>query len=471
MKRTSVFLLLAILSLSPPHVAGDDQPHVLADLLMDADGKRFAVIFPKFKVLGEQGLPVLTSEINRKLPADANPEAKEKLAKRQANAAVALLLMNQSDKVWPHLKHSPDPTLRSYLIERLGPGGVYPRVLIARLEQEQEVSVKRAILLSLGGFDLDRLSLAERRSHLPLLLQLYRDDPDPGIHGAAEWLLRQWHGSDDLKAIDKGLATGKIEGIRKWYVNRQGQTMVVIPKPGEFWMGEGKERHRMWSYRSYAIASKKVTVDQFLRFRKEHEIYTPSAPTGDCPVNQVSWYDAAAYCNWLSEQEGIPQEQWCYQPDNEGKYAVGMTMAPDYLQRTGYRLPTEAEWEYSCRAGAATSCFFGESGDLLVNYAWYGANSLGKSHPVGLLKSNDLGLFDMHGNDWEWCQDAYKEYGKVGKSMAEKDINIVNNSIRAMRGGSFFNPASDVRSANRISNVPSNRGDYYGIRVARTFAP
>ena len=115
------------------------------------------------------------------------------------------------------MKHSPDPTLRSYLIERLGPGGVDPKVLTARLEEEQEVSVRRAILLSLGEFGLDRLSLAERRNLLPRLLQLYRDDPDPGIHGAAEWLLRQWQAADELKEIDKGLATGKVEGKRQWY--------------------------------------------------------------------------------------------------------------------------------------------------------------------------------------------------------------------------------------------------------------
>ncbi len=102
-----------------------DQPQVLADLLMDADEKQFAVIYPKFKDRGEQGLPLLTGEIDKKLPSDlpSSDDKREKLAKRQANAAVALLRMNQPEKVWPLLKHSPDPRVRSYLIHRLSPTG------------------------------------------------------------------------------------------------------------------------------------------------------------------------------------------------------------------------------------------------------------------------------------------------------------------------------------------------------------
>ena len=154
--------------------------------------------------------------------------------------------MGKGEKAWPLLKHSPDPTLRSYLMERLGPGGADAKRLVARLKEEKEVSVKRAILLSLGEFGLDRLSLAERKSYLPWLLELYREDADPGIHGAAEWLLRQWQGSGEMKAIDKGLATGKVGGKRQWYINRQGQTMVVVPKPGEFWMGEEGRPGYLW---------------------------------------------------------------------------------------------------------------------------------------------------------------------------------------------------------------------------------
>src|SRR5262249_29812240 len=158
-------------------------------------------------------------------------------------------------------------------------------------------SARRAILLSLGEYGLDSLSQVQRQNLMPRLLQLYRDDPDPGTHGAAEWLLRQWQMEEELRKIDKDLATGKVESKRQWYVNRQGQAMMVVANAGEFWMGGGEERHRKQIGRSFAIASKEATVEQFRRFSREALRFFPLAPSKDCPVIGVTWYDAAAYCN------------------------------------------------------------------------------------------------------------------------------------------------------------------------------
>jgi formylglycine-generating enzyme required for sulfatase activity len=241
-------------------------------------------------------------------------------------------------------------------------------------------------------------------------------------------------------------------------------------------MGDGGKRRRIRIDWSFALASKEVTVEQFRRFRRNYEPAEPLAPpTAECPANMVSWYDAAAYCNWLSEQEGIPKEQWCYEPNKEGKYNEGMKLAPNYLKRTGYRIPTEGEWEYGCRAGAVTRFSCGDSEELLDKYAWFTVNSRNKSHPVGSLKPNDLGLFDMHGSVWEWCQDVYREDGKGGGGKATGDvkdiISIYSKDYRVLRSGSFYSLALGVRSSTRFGDLPWQPYNSFGFRPARTFTP
>jgi tetratricopeptide (TPR) repeat protein len=177
----------------------------------------------------EDGRQMTASVWQRPLIREAD---RAKRAKERANTAVALLRLNHGGEVWPLLKHSPDPTVRSYLIERLGPCGTEPQVLLARLEDGPGVSVRRALLLSLGQFSEAQLPPAERQRLLPRLAQLYREDPDPGIHGAADWLLRKWQAQDRLRDIDQALTTGRVEGNRHWYVNRQGLTLPLVPRRG-----------------------------------------------------------------------------------------------------------------------------------------------------------------------------------------------------------------------------------------------
>src|ERR1700730_2519877 len=169
------------------------------------------------------------------------------------------------------------------------------------------------------------------------------------------------------------------------------------------------------------MAAREVTVEQFLRFRNQ-EYNKEYVPTPDCPVNLVDWYDAAEYCNWLSEQEGIPKDQWCYLPNDKDEYAEGMKLAPDYLKRTGYRLPSEAEWEYACRAKALISRFYGETEELLAKYAWYEKNAQNRSGvPGDCLKPNDLGLFDVLGHAAKWCQESNGYYAPEMDGKASED--------------------------------------------------
>ncbi len=112
----------------------------------------------------------------------------------------------------------------------------------------------------------------------------------------------------------------------------------------------------------------------------------------------------------------MPREEWCYQPNDAGFYADGMKIPADILDRKGYRLPTEAEWEYACRAGTSTSRYYGPSFELLGKYAWYSTID-GHAQPAGSLVPNDLGLFDMLGNVYEWCQERNRLYRPVRKGL------------------------------------------------------
>jgi serine/threonine protein kinase/formylglycine-generating enzyme required for sulfatase activity len=476
-----------------------DNPQVLADLLMVADKEQFGAIFPKFKEQLGGGLPLLTDEIATQLPDDmaGSDDKREALAKRQANAAVALLRMNRAEKVWPLLKHNPDPRVRSYLIHRLALLGADAGTVIKRLEEETDLTIRRALLLSLGEYDETGLPLATRLALLPSLQAMYRTDADPGLHASAEWLLRQWKQEDWLNQVNDQWAKdqeGREKRLRsihqqlkasraasthrvppQWYVNKQGQTLVVIPGPVEFVMGspntEANRRpdevqHKCKIGRSFGLAATPVTKEQFLRFKPEfrhHEFRRYPEPT--CPIGGVTWYDAVRYCNWLSKEEEIPEEQWCYEiTGNQIK------LRASYLSLSGYRLPTEAEMECATRAGAVTSRYFGETDNLLAKFAWSSKNSSERSWPVGVLKPNDWGLFDMHGNVFTWCQETYKPYpqGKEAREDKEDDVLIIGTSSRVLRGGSFYNQPSDVRCAYRNDNAPTNWYYSLGLRVART---
>ncbi len=426
--------------------------------------------------------------------AKEHQQATETLAKRQANAAVALLRLGQADKVWLLFQHSGDPRRRSYLIRQLPLLGAEPRELSGRLFVEPDVSSRRALLLALGEFGSDKLAAAERETLTSKVLELYRHDADPGIHGAADRLLRQWQQADKLKAIDQELTSSEVQLAevlkkRRWYINGQGQTFSVMGPVPEFWMGsppfeagreggpEGKmeTRHKKRIGRTFAIANREVTVEQFLRFRKGHAYNKQYAPKPDCPAMVVTWYLAAGYCNWLSEKEGIAEDQRCYLKNAQGEYAEGMKAAPDYLKRTGYRLPTEAEWEYACRAGAVTSRYFGETEELLPRYAWYTKNSLNRwMLPAGSLLPNDLGLFDMLGNALEWCHDPTFYYPTLKGANAIEDVEynekqVLEKTPRGLRGGSFLNRPALVRSGNRDRVRPGNLYVGGGFRAARTF--
>jgi formylglycine-generating enzyme required for sulfatase activity len=447
------------------------QPGVLTAALLEGDPRQFAVLWPRVVNHAAAAQALLAQALEEVVPPGAGDAVADALASRQATAAVALMRLGQPDRIWPLLRFRPEPRVRSFLIHRLAALEADPEVLRARLEGEEDVSARRALLLALGEYSSDRLPAGCSEAVSTKAFAFFRNDPDPGLHGAAEWLLRYLGRGPDLARIEREAAAAPPPPGQRWYIAPEGHTMVTFPAATEYARrtnvtDDGREGPELVApdripY-AFAMANKEVTLGQFQRFQAAHPgiVYEPIehfVPDKDCPAMQATWLHAAQYCRWLSELEGIPEEQMCFPKIADIK--EGMKLPDDWLRRTGYRPPTVAEWECACRGGTTTSRCYGSADELLGKYAWYRDNSEDRTHPVGVLKPNDFGLFDMHGNAFEWCM----------------DIMVYTPGIeeRMLRGGAFSRRALEVRSATQgiLSMPPGFRDNQFGMRIARTLPP
>jgi formylglycine-generating enzyme required for sulfatase activity len=237
----------------------------------------------------------------------------------------------------------------------------------------------------------------------------------------------------------------------KEIANRIGMKLVLVPK-GTFMMGspeseqcrqKDENQHEVTISKDYYLGVYEVTQVQYEKVMGKNPSHFQGAIVGnenaDLPVENVSWDDAVEFCKKLSD---LPEEM------KAGRV---------------YRLPTEAEWEYACRAGSKTAYSFDDEEGLLPEYGWFSSNSSYRTHTVGLLEPNAWGLYDMHGNVWEWCSDRYVEYpkGAVSDPSGPKE-----GSYRVYRGGCWSNVAADCQSADRNWGTPGSSGNPLGFRLA-----
>ena len=236
--------------------------------------------------------------------------------------------------------------------------------------------------------------------------------------------------------------------------------MVQLPG-GRFTMGDKEEvdspPHEV-VVSSFYIDTHLVTQEQYQKVMGAN----PSRWKGDKnPVEQVRWSDAVRFCNKRSELEGL---QPCYD----------LKTWKCNFDANGYRLPTEAEWEYACRAGTRTPYFFGDNPTKLGDYAWFEKNSGGRPRPVGQKQPNTWGLYDIYGNVWEWCNDFYKvDYYQESPQQDPRGPNEGQNKV--LRGGAWRFSAENCRSGYRYNENPGYADvcfgyDIYGFRCVKKAA-
>lgn len=421
--------------------------------------------------------------LNTHATPELNADDRLSLQKSRANAAIVLLLSGR-DSFIAAFAQAPDPTLRTLAIDRLKFSGIDPLFLVSRFEREKNSTIRAGLLQALAEFDLARLSESEKAQLCERMFTLYRDDRDAGVHSSIRFLLHRLGQSKQRLKIDLELGQTKFENRANWFVNKLGQTFVSIPKPGVFRMGGDSKPINVEIDRGYAISTTEIATRQFQLFWSERTAERFRSPIrinsgADDPISQVRWYDAAAYCNWLSESEGIPREQWCYSPNKNGKYESGMIVKANHTRLKGYRLPTEAEWEFACRANSQGEYSFGRSLESLGNYAWFEPNAKSwRVNAVGSLRPNDFGLFDMHGNLSEWSgiatnfqRRATKVEGVFLDESYDHDAEVTDKTECITCGGDVSSRAVEVQATSRFNRLASSYSTDLGFRVARTIDP
>ncbi len=209
--------------------------------------------------------------------------------------------------------------------------------------------------------------------------------------------------------------------------------------------GDNEKPQHQVTLSGFRMATTPVTAG--LYHKVMHDEMLPDAEARR-PVVDIYWYDAIAFCNALSRQEGYRP---CYR-SLFGRWWCNW-------RADGYRLPTEAEWEYACRAGTKTRYGFGNNPAGLEAYAWFAENA-SSSQPVATKRPNRWGLYDMHGNVWEWCWDVYGSYPAqpLKNPRGPKRLLPAGSESRVLRGGSFFDSPEDLRSARRVGGRPEGWG-------------
>ena len=392
----------------------------------------------------------------------------------KARLAMLALWMKSPTLAQQMCRLRPDPIQRTLFVEECSTWHGDLSKLVQLFSDSDDGPFRSAMILAAGSVTVADVLPTQKQAWEPALLGWYKDESDTLTHSAAGWTLRKW----DLKLPEITSLRSPANG-KYWHVNGIGMTMLEIPA-GSFvrntWRAGVSMEQTVTLSRSFLLADREVSRVQFQQFiddanypdsEKPNDWEGPQtefSPTERHPVQQVNWYDAVLFCNWLSRKDGLTP---CYEGTGEKvnvqeRQSGVWELAPE---ANGYRLPTDAEWEYACRAGTVTKFSHGDAESLLDRYAVLGSS---RTELPGSKLPNGWGLFDVHGNVFEWCYDRSGPFGS--QATVTNPLGPTQGRSRVFRGGSFSTNARDARSANRASNIPSDRfNDFSGFRVARTY--
>lgn len=266
-----------------------------------------------------------------------------------------------------------------------------------------------------------------------------------------------------------------IEKLKKEIIKKSGNYFnslkldkFVIIKAGSFTMGspEGERgrgddewQHEVKISKDFYISRYEVTQDEYESIMNNNPSNPVCGVGENFPVNSVSWYDAIEYCNKLSQKQGLRTAYRIIKNVNTNTLTVALNE-----NANGFRLPTEAEWEYAARGGGFSKAYIYAGSNNIDAVARYKDNSCENAHPVGSKLPNELGIYDMSGNVWEWCFDCYDKYPKK-EIRTDPVIISTTNDEHVCRGGSWHSEEEHCRNAIRFWLRPDIKSRFCGFRV------
>lgn len=372
-----------------------------------------------------------------------------------------------SQEVW-------DPIERTTFISEFPAWRYPPEEVSEAVRKTDDLELRSGICLALAEITAPTDSV--KQAWKDLLQNWASESPDSGTHSAARLTLTRW-GLEVPSIAHTDLPTT----THNWWHTRMGIRMVRIP-PGS----AKADGYSIQVQEEFWLSDVEVTVELVDQFKLDPD-YTGLKPTtwdspflgmdgsyketrSSYPALFVSWNEAVMFCNWLSERHGL-KSYYEIVADREDRAKYKVTAVSN---ATGFRLPTEAEWEYACRAFTTTGFSHGEDVSKLQRYACYSANSQSRSSPVGTFLCNGWGLFDMHGNVNEYCwlafvPDTTDPFAPEGTDpfSPETKVPIAREATGTARGGSYIGTAADCRSSPRWEDLKSLRlNEPDGLRVA-----
>jgi serine/threonine protein kinase/formylglycine-generating enzyme required for sulfatase activity len=442
---------------------GADQPELLAELAAEATPEQFVVLYPA--LAQNEGRAAVVDALEK---IARTPGTGIKDSQRRAGAIVTLLRLGERTPALACLAADDDAETRSQFLLRVRGAGVEPATLAECLDDESGTGLRYELVLALGEFAADELPPALRERWARRLEPWYRHEDRADLHAASGWLLRHWGFTAAVAEVDRTPCFPPPPG-RGWCVRRVGTSHVTFAIQPRGRAILGSPENEMFHVRdevvrevvlkeAVAVADREVTVGLWNEFRRARG-KAPLPDAAELPACDLSWFEAVEFCRWLSAQAGMSEADQCYRmPARAERTPDGLVKNWEFdPEQRGFRLPTDVEWEAACRAGTRGTYSFGSDAALLDRHGWFLGTSERRTHAVATKWPNRLGLFDMHGNVWEWCQDEY-DPPRHGERAG----------TRVYRGGSYDNYPRHGRCACRINDQPAFHFPFVGLRVVFT---